>query len=262
MKKVFLVAALAAFVLGGVSIYGRTNVKAVGPYDVVGARTNARKFIGNDQATLDFKGATNQGWRTLINLEDNRYIVDVNSRTLEVESFFDKTAIKTGSPVMAAEQALGIATTFAQTHSIRFNPSKLTLKGQSLINHGLSSEFTFEWAEVQNGMELPNRILVTVDAQSGMVYSYQSVNIATTGPTAPQVTQVSAISLAHNQFSDKKVVAEKATLSLWPDLNGQQVLRWVIDMDFERPVNDQYAARGGQVMINAITGEVMLIGIK
>ena len=78
----------------------------------------------------------------------------------------------------------------------------------------------------------------------------------------PQITQASAVSLARNQFPDKKVITEKATLSLWPDSNGKQVLRWVIDMDFEKPANQDYYTRGGEVVINAATGEVTLVGIK
>jgi len=106
---------------------------------------------------------------------------------------------------------------------------------------------------LSGGVRSPNHVGLMVDAERGIILSYEAKDESIAAPPAPSVTRDQAIGLAAQELGLASQDARSAELAVIFDESGVQRLVWEVDLTVETPGK---RATGGIVRVDAATGQV------
>jgi hypothetical protein len=205
-------------------------------------------------------------------LDDNtRARLEVNQQTGEVVGFL-RLGPAPRRVVIDMETAQATALAFAQQHYQGFTGASPNTAAMPLIqaispdNEEESPKFySFHWVKTApgSGALLPSEVRIRVNAKTGQVASYDSLCIAVTVSTQPQIDEATAHKIAlealeglesHETASVVKSTLAVSTVPVYEPA-GEQALLWRVVV--EGPVGATSYAVRGVVFIDAHTGKVM-----
>jgi hypothetical protein len=225
------------------------------------AKNRISNFNGNSailqSTSVDYKGTVESplGESYDLSIGNNRYFVNKENGDIELAYFSDALS-NSGSVSIDLQSAEKIAETFAQQKYTNFGKKNMQLIESKLYDDGYGGrEYNFGWAEKINGIATLNQVYISVNAYNGKIISYQAKDRVTTITLEPKLTQSDAIKIAINQFNDLKDLRTDAIVSVICLKPNAQRLAWVVNIN--AAPKDGFA-QGGQVVIDAINGEVIL----
>ncbi len=170
-----------------------------------------------------------------------------------------------GEVSVSLEQARAAAEDFAREQVPFFGRADLALTSSldAAANTSAPGVFIFTWTATDpvSGALLPTFLEVEVDGSTGAVRSFNSVDLAVTVSTQPQVDEQAAIAAAQEALGGTLTGAE-ATAALMvgtdPPGNpaGKQALVWVVSIGTASPDD---IVEGAQVFVDAQTGTVLSV---
>jgi hypothetical protein len=203
-------------------------------------------YAGTDQ--------TSHGSYTMFTTPDKSvyYINDATHEIERVDAPFDWKETKTAtiSRETAEKDAVAIVDKYssAQRSQTGFN-----VVSSQLVDHGTYQEYVVEFAQVSDGIVLPNRALVLLNPANGKLLSYMSMNTPVTVSLTPELSKEDAMNAAIDQYPDIKVVSNTANLEVVYPEAGNQRLVYRITLTGE-PVNG--TMYGGYLAVDAIDGKI------
>lgn len=166
---------------------------------------------------------------------------------------------------LSADDAMAIALDYAQNHFEGFKTLNMTLSNEKLLDHGSDGvEYYFSWTEMLSGAYSLNSTIVTVNATNGCINKYYESYGPTPVEVNPYISKDQAIAIATgtDYFKNYRPTSVEATLYTG---YGSRPLRliWRVDITCNFNVTDSTTGmaipdhRGGQVTVDAMTGEVV-----
>jgi hypothetical protein len=188
---------------------------------------------------------------------------DVDTETGEVRSFSrHQQPGQTVRVDLATAQETAIE--FARKHYAAPDLLKEKPAQAKLIDHGEGSKkyYSFWWVRTdpQSGAYLPQEVQVRVNAQTGKVDSYSSLNVPVTVSTRPAINKERAIQealKAAQGLEGARIAATTLFVSTMPvfEPNGEQALLWCIVV--EGTADPSGYTPGAFVFLDAQSGKVV-----
>ena len=255
MKKSSVVAVLilTSLVVGIVVAAGIHEKPSI---DVERAKEIVRDFVNDPEASVVYERteSLNHGDYIILESKNAEFYVNVNTGVIERVTF--KDAMRNSSVVRLSEdEARKRAEDFVKQKFGGLLPN-MKLVEAKLLDHGVGKEYQFIWVETIFGVETPNRVVISVNPNTGQVMSYMGVLRQVEVQLKPKVSKEEAIETATKQFDLRKIVHSKAKLSVEYPEKGVQKLVWVVEVEGE-PKNG--VMQGGLVVVDAVSGEVLLV---
>ncbi|MDD4137812.1 MAG: hypothetical protein PHT99_07990, partial [Methanoregula sp.] len=158
--------------------------------------------------------------------------------------------------VISTEKAGVIAKDYAEANYKNFTSKNMQMISNRLYDRGAGGQdYLFGWAEENAGAYTLNRVYVSVNAYTGDIISYLAKERTITASLKPEIKKTGAIDIAIGQFRGITSPRADATLSVICLDPGVQRLAWIVDVNGERKDD---LAQGGQVLVDALNGEVIL----
>jgi len=155
----------------------------------------------------------------------------------------------------AAEAA---ARTYAEEKYSDFTKKNMRLIESSPVSHGdAGSEYSYIWREEISSVLTPNTVVVNLNPSTGEIVSYIGIQREIECPLEPKLSRDEALKIAAGQFPGIRVTDATADLSVEYTRPDAQTLTWVITM---RGEPKDHVFQGGLVVIDAQTGEVLMVG--
>jgi len=186
---------------------------------------------------------------------NNRYYV--NEKTGDVEfAYFPGSRSESGMNALSQNDAYAIALKYVETKYAKFtNTTMIQLESQTYDHGAAGKTYSFSWSEQISGVLTLNRVYVSVDAGSGKILSYQAKSRETTVSLDPKVTESSAKEITLHAFGNPVEPSSDAVLMVVCLDKDSQKLAWVVTV---HSVGEDNLPQGGQAVIDAQTGEVLL----
>jgi hypothetical protein len=232
----------------------------IGTIGIIAAKEKIAQFMGpgnlNNQDLL-YSGILDSPLGSAYELSqgNNRYYV--NEKTGEVEfAYFPGSWSQFGTNVLSEKEAYEIALKFAETKYAKFTNTTMVPVESQMYNYGTAEKmYSFSWSEKLSGVLTLNRVYVSVDARNGKILSYQAKTNDTTVTFDPKITESAAKEIALGAFANpRESQTEAALMVVCLDKNDQK-LAWVVMV---HSVGENNIPQGGQAVIDALTGEILL----
>ena len=221
------------------------------------AMDNVREFIGKPDAVVDFRANETVTHGEFYVLQSDEGEFYVNMHTGEIErATFNKARENSGDVKLSQDQAEAIAFSYAKKSYANFAQKNMRLTTAELRDYGAGKEYEFIWSEVVNNIETPNKVLLTLNPNTGEVITYMGLQRPVTVSLEPKIAREDAINTAASQFKDIEVLRTEAKLSVEYPAEHTQKLTWVVEIEGQ-PKNN--VPHGGLVVVDAITGEVIAV---
>jgi Zn-dependent metalloprotease len=178
----------------------------------------------------------------------------VNSRSMDIERVDTQFDWKQTRDVkVSLETAEKAAQTVIDRFSSKQNRSDLKIVKSQLIDHGAFSEYSVEFKQIVNGIEMPNAALISINPSNGELLSYMSINEPVTVSLNPELSEEEALKIAIDQYPGLKVADYEANLKVvFPESDNQKLV-YRITLIGEPVDNMMY---GGFLAIDAMDGRV------
>lgn len=252
MKKSILIA-LCLFV--GIYIVAAFSLDA--PIGIDTAKENVKGFIGKPDATVDFRENESVTHGKFYVLQSDGGEFYVNMQTGDVErAIFNKARENSDNIRLTLDQARATALSHAKKNYRNFAQKNMQLTKTELQDYGTGKEYLFIWSEVVNNVETPNKVLVTLNPNTGEIITYIGLQRSVTVPLEPKILRDDAVKIAASQFKDIIVQQTEAKLSIEYPVENVQKLTWVIEVEGKPRDN---VPQGGLVVVDATTGEVIVV---
>ena len=221
------------------------------------ARNTVAAITDNPAAAVEYKTSvvTNSGDYYVF--DSNKDISYVNTRNGNIEriDYYSEHPEKSLTVSVSSDKARSIAESYAVAHYQNFTKTNMQLVTSDLVDHHIAKEYLFIWKQTIQGIDTPNRVIVSVDPASGKVLSYMGISLDITVPLNPVVTKEAALKIAGKQFPSVVPVKTEATLSVDYPVKDEQKLIWVVEIQ-GNPSDG--IMQGGFVAVDAVSGEVLL----
>ncbi len=251
-SSVLAVLILTSLVVG---IVIAANIHEKPSIDVERAKEIVRDFLNDLEANVVYKRSESLNHRDYIVLESKNAEFYVNANTGVIERITFKDAMRNSSIVRLSEdEAKKRAEDFVKKFG-GLSPN-MKLVEAKLLDHGVGKEYQFIWVETIFGIEMPNRIVISVNPNTGQVMSYMGILRQVEVQLKPKVSKEEAMEMATKQFDLKKIMHSNARLSVEYPEKGVQRLVWIVEVEGE-PENG--IMQGGLVAVDAVSGEVILV---
>jgi hypothetical protein len=191
------------------------------------------------------------------------YYVDSETKRVMRMDDFDTSAYEVKIDLPAAHE---VATAYVRKHFAQARAKGLRLVEQRLVDHGdgTAKYYSFTWLQKDkaSGAALPVAATARVDPVSGVVFSYDSLDVPVTVGTSPKVSAEDAGTKALQAVGADVPGArvESATLAVSTDPpndpRGAQALVWQVIVAGDDP--EGYAT-GASVYIEAVSGKVLAV---
>jgi hypothetical protein len=252
MKKlIFVVLCL----LVGISIVAAFSLDA--PIGLNNAKESVRGFIGKPNAAVDFKvnESVTHGKFYMLQSEGGEFYVNMYTGDVE-RAIFNKARENSGDVRLSLDQAEAIAKSYAVKNYRNFTQKNMLLTRAELQDYGTGKEHLFIWSEVINNIETPNKVLLTLNPNTGEIITYIGLQRQVTVPLEPKILKDDAVNIAASQFKDITIQRTEAKLSVEYPVEDVQKLTWIIEIE-GKPRDS--VPQGGLVVIDATTGEVIVV---
>lgn len=221
------------------------------------AKENVRGFIGKPDATVDFRDNESVTHGKFYVLQSGGGEFYVNMHTGEVErATFNKARENSNDVRLRLDQAEAVAKGYAEKNYRNFSQKNMQLTKAELKDHGTGKEYVFIWSEIVSNVETPNRVLLTLNPNTGDIITYIGMQRQVTVQLEPKISKDNAVNIATSQFKDIAVQRIETKLSVEYPAENVQKLTWVIEIE-GKPQNN--APQGGLVVVDATTGEVIAV---
>ena len=216
------------------------------------AEATVRRLVPTGDLTVS--GPTTTGQRTLYSVAGPgvQAMVDATTGQLASVLFLDRMPITPG---------VTITTDAAQADSLTFLSAAGLANGGltssvELIDHGDFKEYAVKWQLRVNGALVPEQRLVSVNPQTGKVFSLVVVSVPYKTPPIPTISRQDAIAAANRLLGAPLTTVESSDLIVTFDANGAQLLVWQIGLRAGGPTPSAAA----MVQVDAMTGTATVIG--
>ncbi|MBP2133870.1 hypothetical protein J2128_001824 [Methanomicrobium sp. W14] len=254
MKKTVIIISiicLLSMIAATSAIYTKT------PIGINSAEINATNFIDNSNTDIEYLYEQNYdiGEYYVFKTGNGQIYVNKYSGLVERASF--SNAKETSKKVLIdSSESIKIGEEYAKEKYNGFEKMNMKITYSELLDHADAGyEYSYVWRESLNGVFTPNSVAIDINPESGEITSYIGIHREINCNTEPKVSEDKAITIAKEQFPQIKIKEQNCYLSIEYTKADTQTLTWVIYLEGE-PVND--TPYGGLVIINAITGEVIL----
>lgn len=196
---------------------------------------------------------TSHGSYTMFTTPDKSvyYVNDATREIERVDAPFDwkKTKIVTISRETAEKDALAIVDKYSSARS----HAGLNVVSSQLMDHGAYQEYAVEFAQVSDGVLLPNRALVLLNPADGKLLCYMSMNTPVTVSLMPALSEKDAMKAAIDQYPGIKVVSHTASIEVvYPEADNQRLVYRITLIG--EPVNG--TMYGGYLAVDAMDGKI------
>lgn len=191
------------------------------------------------------------------------YYVDAKTNRVMRMDDFNHPAYKR---VIREAAASATATQYASTHFDGYGSAGLSMSQSELVTHGKNTEkyYAFTWTKKDpaSGALLPVAVTVRINAESGAVLSYDSLDVAVTVDTTPAIdrAQSGQTALLAVGSSVPSARVSDATLAVATDPpddpRGDQALVWQVVIEGS---DDAGYASGAFVYVDARSGHVLKV---
>ena len=216
------------------------------------AEATVRRLVPTGELTVS--GPTTTGQRTLYSVAGPsvQAMVDATTGQLASVLFGDR---------MPITPAVTITADTARTDSLTFlTGAGLANDGLTpsveLIDHGEFKEYAVKWQLRVNGALVPEQRLISVNPQTGKVFSLVVVSVPYTTPPIPTISRQDAIAAANLLLGAPLTTVESSDLVVTFDASGAQLLVWQIGLRVGGPTPSAAA----MVQVDAMTGTATVIG--
>lgn len=226
------------------------------------AENSIKEFTTSQVKSIDNVTTSHDDYYEIVT-SDGAYYVNAKSGVVESLSYnknssYDENDVS-GKNITVSEtmsQAQNIAKDFVSAHYSQFSTMKnMNLTQAELIDRGsLGKVYMFSWIQQINGINMPNKTIVTVDATTGQVLSYLGIQRPVVVQLTPTITKNQAINIATRLFNDTTVIQTNASLSVTYRNDSSQALAWDILVKGQ-PVNGM--PRDGEVLVDAQDGTII-----
>lgn len=215
------------------------------------AETTVRRLVPTGDLTVS--GPTTTGQRTLYSVAGPGVQAMVDATTGQLASVLF-------SDYMPITPAVTISAGAAQEASLSF----LTGAGLAnaslmptveLVDHGDFKEFAVKWQLRVNGALVPEQRLVSVNPQTGKVFSLVVVSVPYSAPPTPTISRQDAIAAANLLLGAPLTTIESSDLVVTFDASGAQLLVWQIGLRIGGPTPS-----AAMVQVDAMSGAATVIG--
>jgi hypothetical protein len=196
---------------------------------------------------------TSHGSYTMFTTPDKSvyYVNDATREIERVDAQFDWKETKTTT--ISRETAEKDAVAVVDKYSSARSRTGLNVVSSQLVDHGAYQEYAVEFAQVANGVLMPNRALVLLNPANGKLLCYMSMNRPVTVSLTPALSEKNALNAAIDQYPGIKVVSNTASLEVvYPEAGNQRLVYRVALIG--EPVNG--TMYGGYLAIDAMDGKV------
>ncbi|QSZ66253.1 hypothetical protein RJ40_01435 [Methanofollis aquaemaris] len=215
-------------------------------------------FLGKKDINIEYKGvmSTCSGDMILFESEDEKLYV--NSQTKSVEGVIFYKSLENSTEVqLNKEKAREIAEEYARSKYRAFSHKKMQLLRSDLLDHGdAGKEYLFVWSEIVDGILTPNYVSVSINPNTADVISYHGIERALEVGLKPEISREDAIKTAIAQFKEIEVSNVDVQLAVMYPEQDEQRLTWIVNVDGK---DNGTFAQGGQVLVDAVTCEVVLV---
>jgi Zn-dependent metalloprotease len=222
------------------------------------AEKSVQDFIGNFQIQLVSSGTQSYaaGEYYIISTKDSEFRVNAETGVVEAALFYN--SLKNGKTVQISQtNAESIGKQFAEKYYKNFTNKNMILQYSVLQDTGYANEYYIYWREVISDVESPNNVFIAINANTGDIISYVGIERTVTVPLNPKISKTEAINIALQQFANHKFVEQPGVkLQIWYDNQSVQHLEWRVNFIDE---SSKEMIIGGDVIIDAITGEVLSV---
>jgi hypothetical protein len=225
------------------------NVTYFGTVDYAGNPVSRISLAGTAQY-IPGKGV-NDEYQYVLNTDNGRFCVNKDTGVVELAYF--KT---TSNPLktITMDDAKNIADTFAKQHYDDHSKMQITVQ---MLDHGEDDRYyVVMWNEIVNNVTTINKAAVEINASSGQVVGYLGVKKVPSVTTDYKVSKEDAINIAKKQFNDIGTINVTAALHMVDTSKNTQKVVWIVDITGTL-ING--IEQGGQVIIDAINGEVIRV---
>jgi hypothetical protein len=203
-----------------------------------GASAGTNPVDPRDQAVARWIGhsAVIGQWRQVSQGASGRYqarvtgvgLVEVDARSNEVdEVVFEDNLVGAPGRGVSRSTALATATALAGKHYAGF--AALQLRQSTRIDHGIVTEYRFEWQGRSHDAWTPSRITVGINGSTGKVMSYWSDRAVVTVPTVAAVDAAHARAEAMRMASLANSTVSNSSLEVVSTPTGQRLV-WVTEV--------------------------------
>ena len=231
--------------------------------DIDNAKDSVVQYLGTDRAIkstdIQYRGDIETPLGNLYSLSNGKDLFYINQKTGDVElAYFYQTSpeLKVLSSIISTEEAKAIAKAYAEKHYKNFNKKNMQLVSSQLYDHGAGGQnYIFGWAEENTVAFTLNRVYISVNAYDGNIISYLAKERTITTSLKPEIEEADALAIAIGQFEGLISPRADATLSVICLETDIQHLAWIVTVHGEKKDD---LTQGGQVLVDAMNGEVLL----
>ncbi|EHQ35148.1 PepSY domain-containing protein [Methanoplanus limicola] len=221
------------------------------------AKTAVINFLANSSVILKYEGTGESYYGDYYKFSTDggeRYYV--NSETLEITlAHFPVNWSETLDVRIEPEDAEDIARDYIAEKTSASNAEKLEITESKLLDHGAYKEYSITFNEIKDRVYLPNSALISLNPSTGEIITYMAISGETEVSLVPEISEDEALEIAKDQFDGIVVTESDARLIVDCPAGTEQKLLWRVDIK-GKPKN--YISVGGIVLIDAVTGEVIL----
>jgi len=227
------------------------------PLGLEKAKESVRGFIAKPNTAVDFEinESFTHGKYYVLQSEGGEFYVNMYTGDVE-RAIFNKARQNSSDVRLSLDQAEAIAKGYAVKKYRDFTQKNMLLTRAELQDYGTGKEHLFIWGEIINNIETPNKVLLTLNPNTGEIITYMGLQRQVTVPLAPKILKDDAVNIATSQFKDITVERTEAKLSVEYPTENVQKLTWVIEIEGKPKDN---VPHGGLVVVDATTGEVIVV---
>lgn len=222
-----------------------------------------RTFLGDPTARVVFeRNITNipGGKLEIFRVNDDRFTVDTKTGTIIGASFISREPAESENFTRAAEP---IARECAISRFAGFASRNMQLTEARKIDHGaMGIEYSFIWQEQSYGINNGNIVAVSV-SPSGNILSYHARDrpapVLRAAKISKMVANATAVDYVIANTKITNITDVKSTSALYVMLEDENRVAWRVNLEilFRSPSMGMEDHRGGEVYVDAITGEVV-----
>ncbi len=249
-------AMVAIFFLG----QSKSPVNATNTLDENQAIEKAKGLLGEPASELKVIGKSKvagSNCMEIANIKGDK-LAEVEEGTGKILSARLGDIAEEGSKNLNKDEAKQLADDFIKSQGVDLAGYVLAKDELANPDSPMKGNYIYTWSKEENGVKLPKNIEILVNKSTGRLVSFNIIDEPVTVSLVPKISKDDAIKKASTKMNFKLSKAPTAELSVWP-YNGVQRLRWVIDFRGATPTDqpDVFISKSGQVIIDALTGEII-----
>ncbi len=259
MKKEFIIAIMCVFVTISVvsAVIATAPIGVEAPIGVDIAKEKVQEFVNDPSVNIQYQNTEclNLGDYYTFSTGHGQVYVNMYTGVVERASFNDawKSSGEIRSDNAGPEM---VAREYVEEKYSGFADMNMQLIKSDLRNHGdAGSENSFIWRETIEGVLTPNTVVVNINPASGRIVSYIGIQREINCVLEPELSEEDVLKIAEKQFPGIEVTEKTAELTIEYTKPDLQSLTWVITM---KGKPKDYVLQGGLVVIDALTGEVLM----